>query len=234
MDALHDICPVNDALNLPEWNTVIISGGGQTLHPSPSTGSLKPALSLCHTPMDCIQGQPCQCSYSCPDSKLQTRHSHIPRQPIFNDYKKYLRWNSVRQIADTVKPNGMSLSGRSRSAWMVSNHSPAVMMLLCMQGEDTQQWHSHWGSCHSPVQPELEWHTEKREKDSSHRFTLDTPNWIPAFIKRSLLFHMLWLRGLQGCLSATLLQQVVPLTSAGLLPEQSCKPVCKLKFKESI
>lgn len=133
------MCPFNDALNLPERNTVIISGGGQTLHPSSNTGSLKPALSLCHTPMDCTQGQPCQCSYSCPDSKLQIRHSHIPRQPIFNNHKKYLKCNSVRQIADTVKPNGMPLSGGSRSARMVSNHSPAVVTLLCVQGEDTQQ-----------------------------------------------------------------------------------------------
>lgn len=94
------------------------------------------------------------------------RHSHIPRQPMFDNHKKYLKWNSVRQIADTVKPMGMSLSGGSRSARMVSNHSPAVVTLLCVQGEDSQQWHGHWGSCHSPAQPELEWEARKARKSS--------------------------------------------------------------------
>lgn len=166
MDTLHDMCPFNDAWNPPEWNTETISGGVQTFHPSPSTGSLKPALSLCHTPMDCMQGQACQHSYSCPDSKLQRTHSHISRQPTFDNHKKYLKWNSVRQIADTVKLNGMSVSGGSRSAWMVSNHSPAAVTLLCVQGEHTQQWHGHWGSCHSPAQPELEWEARKALKSS--------------------------------------------------------------------
>lgn len=37
--------------------------------------------------MDCTQGQACQHSYSCPDSKLQMTHSHIPRQPTFDNHK---------------------------------------------------------------------------------------------------------------------------------------------------
>lgn len=114
-----------------------------------------------------MQGQACQHSYSRPDSKLQRTHSHISRQPTFDNHKKYLKWNSVRQIADIVKLNGMSVSGGSRSAWMVSNHSDtAAVTLLCVQGEHTQQWHGHWGSCHSPAQPELEWEVRKALKSS--------------------------------------------------------------------
>lgn len=135
--------------------------GRHSIHPPAQAASSQ----LCPCVTHCMQGQACQRSCSSPDSKLQMTHSHISRQPTFDNHKKYLKWNSVRQIADTVKPNKMSsLVGAEVHGWCQTTVLLSWHRSACR--EKTQQWYGHWGSCHSPAQPELEWEARKTLRSS--------------------------------------------------------------------